>query len=173
MEPIEHNGKKYHYASGYFMNGNHSLHRTIWEEANGEIPEGMLIHHIDKNSLNNSLDNLEMITVREHRIIHKHATVVPSTKFFIGICALCGSMFYARKYGKHTCSKDCTMIASNIKREFHLLQMGLHNGQIPRRDWVSNFNSVQEITDYIENKIKNDYDFYDSRLTLISRGEDV
>ena len=44
--------------------------RKAWTEAQGPILEGMLIHHIDGNYKNNSLNNLIMITRGEHRKIH-------------------------------------------------------------------------------------------------------
>lgn len=50
-------------------------YRKIWESANGPIPkdnEGFSyeIHHIDGNHKNNSLDNLKLVTIREHLQIH-------------------------------------------------------------------------------------------------------
>lgn len=47
-------------------------HRLVWEEHNGEIPEGMMIHHIDENKKNNNIDNLQCITYKEHNNIHSH-----------------------------------------------------------------------------------------------------
>ena len=46
------------------------LHRLIYEEANGKIPEGEIIHHIDGNPLNNNLNNLLMVSRSEHNKIH-------------------------------------------------------------------------------------------------------
>jgi hypothetical protein len=37
-------------------------HRIIWSLHNGEIPEGMLIDHIDGNKQNNKIDNLRLAT---------------------------------------------------------------------------------------------------------------
>ena len=64
---------------GYLQTGNKingksniiMLHRLIWECANGEIPKGYEIHHIDGNKLNNSISNLEMITIANHHSEHK------------------------------------------------------------------------------------------------------
>lgn len=41
------------------------LHRIIWEEANGPIPDGHLITFKDGNRMNVSLDNLEIVTKGE------------------------------------------------------------------------------------------------------------
>ena len=46
------------------------LHRYIWEKYNGEIPKGFHIHHKDGNPLNNSLDNLECLSSKEHNKKH-------------------------------------------------------------------------------------------------------
>ena len=36
--------------------------KLVWKEANGEIPDGYKILHLDGNSLNNNLDNLMLIS---------------------------------------------------------------------------------------------------------------
>ncbi|MCH5315747.1 MAG: HNH endonuclease [Eubacterium sp.] len=41
-------------------------HRLVWEQANGEIPEGMIVRFLDGNKLNCSLENLILITKAEH-----------------------------------------------------------------------------------------------------------
>ena len=47
------------------------LHRLIWEDAHGPIPEGYVVHHRDGNSLNNALDNLELLARGDHIGHHK------------------------------------------------------------------------------------------------------
>jgi hypothetical protein len=47
------------------------VHRWIWMQTFGEIPKGMNIHHKDENKLNNSLENLEMISHAAHLSLHK------------------------------------------------------------------------------------------------------
>jgi hypothetical protein len=45
-------------------------HRVIWEKANGPVPEGYEIHHINGNHYDNNLDNLIALSAKEHLVIH-------------------------------------------------------------------------------------------------------
>ena len=60
-------------SNGYptiWINGKNTLvHRLVWEDANGAIPDDMEIHHKDHNKMNYSLDNLVMLPKNEH---HRH-----------------------------------------------------------------------------------------------------
>lgn len=47
-----------------------TIHRLVYEETYGIIPEGYVIHHIDENKLNNDISNLQMLTPSEHASIH-------------------------------------------------------------------------------------------------------
>lgn len=44
------------------------LHRKVWEDAYGPIPEGMIIVFKDKNQFNCDIENLEMISKEENMI---------------------------------------------------------------------------------------------------------
>lgn len=46
------------------------LHRLIYEEEYGEIPQDCIIHHIDKNKTNNSIENLELMSNSNHTSLH-------------------------------------------------------------------------------------------------------
>lgn len=53
--------------NGYLrLNSIISIHRLVWETFKGEIPEGMVIDHIDGNRSNNSLSNLRLVTQSEN-----------------------------------------------------------------------------------------------------------
>ena len=52
-------------------NKNKRLHRLIWEEYNGSIPIGCVIHHKDGNKKNCNINNLEMLSSFEHNSLHK------------------------------------------------------------------------------------------------------
>lgn len=44
--------------------------RYVWQQHHGEIPPGMAIHHRDGDKLNDSIENLELVSKAEH--IDKH-----------------------------------------------------------------------------------------------------
>ena len=50
------------------------VHRLVWETFKGKIPEGKEIDHIDGDTSNNSVDNLQILTPRENKIkgLDKH-----------------------------------------------------------------------------------------------------
>ena len=50
--------------------GYSTLHRDMWIAEYGAIPKGYDVHHKDGNSLNNTLENFELITRREHAKEH-------------------------------------------------------------------------------------------------------
>ena len=51
--------------------------KVVWEEANGPIPKGCVIHHKDRDTLNDIAHNLEAMTRAEHLAEHRaeHLTV--------------------------------------------------------------------------------------------------
>lgn len=46
----------------YYKVSGKRVHRVIWEITYGQIPDGMEVDHIDRNSLNNHLDNLRLVS---------------------------------------------------------------------------------------------------------------
>lgn len=46
--------------------------RHVWSQCYGDIPRGYVIHHKDRNSLNDTIDNLEALTKAEHINEHRH-----------------------------------------------------------------------------------------------------
>ena len=45
-------------------------HRRVWVEHYGEIPKGYIVHHINGNKTDNRIDNLEIMTRKEHCLLH-------------------------------------------------------------------------------------------------------
>jgi hypothetical protein len=44
---------------------------VVWERENEPVPKGMVVHHKDRNSLNDRLANLEILTRAEHANEHR------------------------------------------------------------------------------------------------------
>lgn len=71
---IYYNGFKYKFSQNYFRRRNDGkserfLHRAVWVAHYGSIRDGFVVHHKDHDTRNNSIDNLELITVGDH---HRH-----------------------------------------------------------------------------------------------------
>jgi hypothetical protein len=66
-------GRKWWLNQGYYCNRlGQLLHRAIYAEAHGPIPDGIDIHHEDEDPTNNEISNLEAVTKREHYWKHGH-----------------------------------------------------------------------------------------------------
>lgn len=73
FESQEFNGKIYYLYTGekYFSKHNTRLHVVTWEFFNNKkVPKGYHVHHIDGNTHNNNIDNLELILGSEHNRNH-------------------------------------------------------------------------------------------------------
>lgn len=69
-EPIVYKGRKYYKnTQGYYVT-RRLLHRDVWEDNFGLIPDGYEIHHKDEDKANSSPDNLECIPKLQHTLIH-------------------------------------------------------------------------------------------------------
>lgn len=112
-------------SSGYktrtltFMDGSTTTvyeHRLLMEKALGrKLRSGEVVHHIDGNPSNNSLNNLEILSNREHA---KHHAAQKSQEAQLELsCLMCRKVFtrtrcqerYYRKIGKKGpfCGKSC------------------------------------------------------------------
>lgn len=58
--------------SGYWLCStlHKRLHRYVYEYYNGKIPLGYQVHHKDHNKDNNEIENLQLLTRKEHDKIH-------------------------------------------------------------------------------------------------------
>ena len=110
-EVVEFNGDKYYRYPGsrlknrrcYFESVAGKLHRNVWVFHNGPVPNGWHIHHLDGDTGNNHIDNLEAIPPGEHS--SKHAIERPYRTL---VCEMCNG-----KYQTHSirptrwCSRAC------------------------------------------------------------------
>lgn len=60
-----------YYKADYVAHGRtRYMHRDVWEFHHGPIPAGYCVHHRDHDRSNNAVDNLELLTTREHAGLH-------------------------------------------------------------------------------------------------------
>lgn len=45
---------------------------VVWVATNGELPRGWVVHHKDRDSMNDSIDNLQAMTRAAHLEEHRH-----------------------------------------------------------------------------------------------------
>lgn len=57
------------YAAGYInkRKKNCTMHRFLWEEKHGPIPDGYVIDHINGDGLDNQLSNLRVVTQAQNQ----------------------------------------------------------------------------------------------------------
>lgn len=73
-------------------------HDVVWEKANGKIPDGHDVHHKDFNKQNNALENLELLTKKEHKRIHSGWQTVDGKH--LKPCKKCGVLKEEREFYK-------------------------------------------------------------------------
>ena len=60
--------------NGYFRRsanaGEKILHRVVWIYYHGAIPDKFDVHHVDGNRANNQIENLRLLSRREHHRLH-------------------------------------------------------------------------------------------------------
>lgn len=79
-----------------------SVHVLEWEKNNGKKPQGYDIHHIDRNKKNWNIENLELVTKKDHARIHA-GWIRNENKIFI----------------KKPCSECCKILSL---KEFHYIK---------------------------------------------------
>lgn len=73
---IDFNGFRFRLSGNYYRRnvwgskGPSNLHRAVWEFHNGPIAEGIEVHHIDGDTFNNDVSNLECVPMHEHQRVH-------------------------------------------------------------------------------------------------------
>ena len=117
--------RRKYYVINKHVTGITTLHREVWKFHNGEIPEGFHIHHIDGDTDNNHISNLQCISLLDHGKLHqsdndrkKNSLRIKNSwkkreKFKIN-CIYCKNEFdtYWSKSSKY-CSGNCATKARN------------------------------------------------------------
>lgn len=90
-------------------------HRYVMQNHMGrKLERNEVVHHRDNNGKNNSVKNLELMTLSEHSSKHGQARFVPLVRVK---CAQCGKVvfqearkfrFYRKRGFKKFCSRQCS-----------------------------------------------------------------
>lgn len=82
----------------------YSLHKYVWEQVNGEVPPGYVVHHINHEKRDNRIENLMLMTHAEHSAHHNDLHERER------LCDVCGEHYEppAKHRGRsRTCSQAC------------------------------------------------------------------
>lgn len=72
------NGRQYAWNGRYYRKSRTFLHRDVWVAHNGPIPKGYHVHHIDHNTSNNAIENLQLVWGATHLHEHQKALAKPT-----------------------------------------------------------------------------------------------
>jgi len=103
--------------------------RYIWEKNFGEIPNSLIVHHIDGNKKNDNINNLALMTFTAHNQIHSHS---PWNK---GLTVK-DSKEWAATHKKAQASRSETM-KKRFKQTWELKQLGLKIKDIAQKSNIS------------------------------------
>lgn len=86
---IDYNGRRYTLGvNGYYRatEGDRAyLHRAVWEDEVGPIPDGWDVHHVDHDKTNNARTNLHCLSKADHTRLHAAEEVMPNDSFSVDI----------------------------------------------------------------------------------------
>ena len=100
------------------------------------------VHHKDSNKLNNSLDNLEVLSASEHASMHKDTN--PRAELN---CLICNTLFKQTSAIQKFCSTKCSSISQVKNKE---ITKELLDELIPTMSWVK----LGKLFGYSDNGIK-------------------
>lgn len=113
-------------------------HSIVWERHNGKIPLGMQVHHKDFNKVNNSIENLQLVTPLEHKRIHTGCRFIDNE--WEKPCKVCGEFkkankdnwYFSRGWINGKICKKC-FIKKSIEVRKDLISKGWKRNYSPKR----------------------------------------
>lgn len=108
IAPAKYPGKRYRDRYAY-------EHHVVWWRSTGAVPpKGFEIHHINGDHRDNRIDNLALLTEKEHRTVHANLSRKPPIEFKCDFCGKVKEIFardlrFRRKKNKNGvfCSRKC------------------------------------------------------------------
>jgi hypothetical protein len=101
------------YFAGYKKGRRVRLHVAVWEYYNGPMPSGRHIHHKDGNGANNTIENLECVTPKEHLGGGRHANQGAAGRRNIIKAIAAAPVWHRSEAGKAWHSKHGKEVAAN------------------------------------------------------------
>jgi len=101
---LAHN-EPYLWDGRYLVSNSRFMHRTVYENAYGTIPDGMLVHHKNGIKTDNSLGNLELISKPDHCRLHKPRLGYRAP--LVRYCSSCGNAKSERDLANNPHRKIC------------------------------------------------------------------
>jgi RNase P subunit RPR2 len=110
LAPQDYPGKKYRDRYCY-------EHYLVWWKTTGQVPQkGYEIHHKNGNHRDNKITNLQLLTAKEHRMVH--GEILRKKAEIKAVCGFCKKTLYIRgneyrsrmknnKYNKVFCNQYC------------------------------------------------------------------
>lgn len=109
---------KYYYAT--IKQKSVALHRKVWMDRHGLIPKGCHIHHKDGNVFNNSIENLECISSKEHHALHWSKDKGKRMLYLLKL-AETGREYAKEWHGSHTGKKWHKQHYEDCKNKLHVI----------------------------------------------------
>jgi hypothetical protein len=130
-------GERWYYNKrmGYHLNRSGSLlHRSLWIKVHGPIPDGYEVNHINRWRHDNRLENLELLTVTNHRRLtveqrtdaawtegRSERTSKGLTEYWkqrearAVVCVECGKTYFSTGMRAKFCDPNCRAAAGRRK----------------------------------------------------------
>ena len=88
-------------------------HDEVWKKNYGDIPKGMIVHHIDGNKRNNDIKNLMLLSIRDHNRLH--AGFIKQNDLWYKTCSCCGQTKEVNEHNWYLNKKDNSVATGECK----------------------------------------------------------
>lgn len=94
----EYASRRYYLCGRYFQRQGERLHRRVWEDLNGPVPDGHHVHHRDHDTSHNEPGNLELLSNSSH--LSYHAAKSGHGRTTIAVAGLAAKEWHGSEEGR-------------------------------------------------------------------------